>query len=573
MAPPEARRLTGPNRFADGPGAVLDLALPAGIDVEGALEAWRAESAALLAGLGWPAGDLASRVGAGCLSLFVPAPPDGLYAAVELIEQAWSAAEARLRGGRPDGDRAALIARLEASRTAEARPRLVALGEAAAARGLSCIVDPEALSLGLGAGSRSWEIDRLPDPSEVDWRSLREVPVALVTGTNGKSTTVRLVAAMASAAGMSVATASSDGVRVGEAALAAGDYSGPEGARLALRDRRTEIAVLETARGGLLRRGLAMPRADVAAITNLAEDHLDAQIPDLEALAEVKLIVARVARTLVLNADDPLLVRCGIALRRPADRLSWFGLDPARPPIPEHTAAGGTGAVLSDGWFLLRRANSGRRILPAAEAPVTLGGRARHNLANALAAIGIAAGLGLPLAAMRAGLRTFANTPEANPGRLNLFEPGGVTVLVDYAHNPQGLRALVDFARGLPAARRLIAIGQAGDRDDAAIRALATEALAFGPDRVIVKELPSHLRGRKPGELPALLAAALRAERGTSLELDEAQDDLDATRRALAWARPGDLLVLPVHARRAEVIGLLRSLVDRGWRAGEGLEA
>ena len=223
----------------------------------------------------------------------------------------------------------------------EANPRLRALVDAAAARGLPWLADDDVLTLGAGAGSHSWPLAELPDPAAVDWQALRRRPTALVTGTNGKTTVVRLLAACADATGRATGYCCTDGVFVAGQALGTGDYSGPAGARRVLRDARVEAAVLETARGGILRRGLAVARADVAVITSIAADHFgEFGVHDLDALVDVKLAVARALDAgglLVANADDAVLARtapeCG-----QADRLVRAG---RRPSAAGRAPAGG----------------------------------------------------------------------------------------------------------------------------------------------------------------------------------------------------------------------------------------
>jgi UDP-N-acetylmuramyl tripeptide synthase len=207
--------------------------------------------------------------------------------------------------------------------------------------------------------------------------------------------------------------------------------------------------------------------------------------------------------------------------------------------------------------LVLARGGERQEVARLAEVPIALGGAARHNVANALAAIGLAAALGLPPAAMAAGLARFGSTPEDNPGRANLFALGGFQVLLDYAHNPHGLRALLDLARTLPANRRLLLLGQAGDRDDEALRDLAKTAWSFRPDRILLKELPAMLRGRAPGEVSALLEAELRRLGAPPESLECAGPEVEAVERALAWAQPGDLLVLLVHTDRDAVLARL----------------
>ena len=292
---------------------------------------------------------------------------------------------------------------------------------------------------------RSGRSRDLPTPEEVDWAAVRDVPVILVTGTNGKSTTVRLLAAMARAAGKVAGLSSSDWVRVGDEILDRGDYSGPGGARLALRDPRVEIAVLEIARGGILRRGLPVTRAAAAIVTNVAADHLgEYGIHDVDGIADAKLVVAKALHgggRLILNADDPRLAERGPATGAP---LAWFTMAPAH-GIRD-------GAALADGMLVLRQGGASLPILPAEDVRIGMAGAARHNLANALAAIAGAAALGLPVAAMAEALRTFGADEADNPGRGLLREIGGVKVLVDFAHNPHGVAAIAALVATIPAA-------------------------------------------------------------------------------------------------------------------------
>jgi cyanophycin synthetase len=599
----DSRRLTGPNLLSDRPGAALEVELSAA-EAEAAIAAWRAQARRLLDAVGWQDAELGVRQYATGASLAMSAPIDALYAATEVNEAAWAAAEAELGAvpapggpqnaelaphGRADLREGEEVERLRSLIARERNPALLALRDAAAAHGVSFLAGDEQVSVGLGAGSRSWPAGELPSPGAVDWRAVHDVPVALVTGTNGKTTTVRMLAAMAAAAGRRVGATSTDRITVGGEVLERGDYSGGEGARRLLRDRRVDFAVLETARGGLLRRGLALPAADAAAVTNVAADHLgEFGIEDVDQLAEVKLLVTRIVRPggrAVLNADDPLLAARGTRGRSP---ITWFslgggggatsgaaggGVGPAAAgeagkrggggPAAEntllasHLAAGGDACLVRGEELVLVRGGWSDAVVALADVPAAFGGAARYNVANALAAIGLAAALGLPPAAMSDGLRSLGRNPADNPGRGQLLEIDGYRVLVDYAHNPHGLAALRELAAELPAARRLVILGQAGDRGEEAIRELARGAWALRPDRIIVKELPEMLRGRQPGEVPAILESELRRLGVPAEALSHAPTELDAVRQALAWARPGDLLVLLVHTQRDEVMALL----------------
>jgi len=563
----DSRRLTGPGLVLDRPGVVLDLELEPGRRAE-ATAAWRSAVQRLLAAVGWERERIRSREFGAGVSLAFTAPPDVLYAAVELNECAWAAAEAALAGARGPEPEAA-VEGLRQMIAAEANPALLAMRAAAEARGVTFLHGEELVSVGSGRGVRVWPERELPPADAVPWHEVHDIPTALVTGSNGKTTVVRLLAAMAAATGRTSGLTSTDAVRVGGRTLDEGDYSGPNGARLLLRHPELEVAILETARGGLLRRGLAVGRADVAVVTNVADDHLgEFGVETLEALAETKLLVARAIGPegrLVVNADDPVLAAAAAGVRAP---VAWFSLDPARPAL----AGGPAAATLEDGAVTLREGGAREAIAEASAIPLGLGGAARHNLANALAALVAARPLGIPAATARETLLRFGRDPSDNPGRANLIELGGVRLLIDYAHNPHGMQALARATAAIPAGRRLVLLGQAGDRGDQAIRDLARAALAVRPDQVIVKEMDRYLRGRAPGEVPGILLDEFRRQGFPPERVRSGGPELEAVRQALAWARPGDLLILALHQDRGPVMELLDRLRHAGWAAGQPVE-
>ena len=564
----DSRRLTGPGLLLDRAGAVLDVEID-GAAVDQAIAAWRDAAARMLGAVGWGDELVVARRFTGGVSLAITAPPDSLYSATEVNEWAWTAAEAVVRR-QPEPEFRAAAERLRAAIAGERNPRLLAIREEARSRGLTFLSGEGAVSVGAGTGVISWRMKRLPAPERIDWSRAHEIPVALVTGSNGKTTVVRLLAAMAAAAGRVTGLTSTEGVVVGGKLVKEGDYSGPEGARRVLRRAEVDTAILETARGGLLRRGLTVERADVAVVTNIAADHLgEFGVQDLRQLAETKLLVARAigpGGRVVLNADDPVLVEASAAVQAP---IVWFSLDAGNAVIRRHTEAGGAAAVV-DGDALVLVTGSEREVVArVAEMPLAAGGAARHNVANALAATAAAGGLGISLGAVRATLCRFGRDPADNPGRANLYEVGGIRIVVDYAHNPHGMAALAATLDALPSERRLVMIGQAGDRDDDAIRELARAALALRPDRVVVKEMDAYLRGRAPGEVPALMADELRRAGLPEGAISSPGSEIPAVHEALGWARPGDLLVLTLHQDRRQVTELLETLRSRGWRAGE----
>jgi UDP-N-acetylmuramyl tripeptide synthase len=423
------------------------------------------------------------------------------------------------------------------------------------------LLDDEALTLGSGVGSRTWPLPSLPSAAQVDWDALHDVPVALVTGSNGKTTTVRVLAAMLRASGRHCAHSCTDGVFLDGEQLVGGDYSGPAGARSVLREPRTQAAVLETARGGLLRRGLALQCAEVAIVTNISVDHFgEYGIHDLDGLADAKLIVARALRDsrslLVLNADDAVLRR---RAPRAAVRTGWFALDAEHPELRSHRAAGGATCGVAAGRLSLHLEGVTHDLGAIAAMPLSFGGRAAYNVANLAAAALAASALGVGIDIMADTLAAFGRDPNDNPGRLQHWDLDGVRVFVDYAHNADGLRALLQIATALRSehGRLGLLLGQAGNREDSEIAGLAAIAAEFAPERIVLKDLAGFLRGRLPGDVPALLRTALLDHGLAAEQLQTCLDEEAAARALLDWSRPGDVVLLPLHG-----VGARAAIVD-----------
>lgn len=537
----DARRLTGPNLHFDVPAAVLDVeCTPA--EADSLYPAWEACVRQMLESFTWPEPRFSRIDVAGGTSLAFTVPIDALYAASEINEWAFAAADAELSDRtQPDPDAALCEAR--EAHSDERNPELLALGQRAAAEDVTFLWDDDAVSLGLGAGSRTWPSDSLPDPDSLDWRAFHDVPTALVTGTNGKTTTVRLAQHILEARGNAVGLSSTDWIAVNDRIIDRGDWSGPGGARTVLRESEVDVAVLEVARGGLLRRGLGVPHASAALVTNISEDHLgDFGSRSLEELLNVKWIVSRAVRergTLILNADDERLVA------RAADypgRITWFSLDAGNQVVRRHLAGGGHAWLLDDHTLVHGHGAEETRLCLDRELPISLAGAARHNVANALAAGALAHCLGASHEEIRGGWCSM--TQDDNPGRCNVFDVGDTKVLVDFAHNPQAMRALFDMARAVPARRRALCFGQAGDRPDDLIRKMTRDAWQIGLDRVYVSELAAYHRGRQAGEVYSIIRDELLALGAdpSAIELHELESESLAA--AMDWAGEGDLVIM-----------------------------
>jgi UDP-N-acetylmuramyl tripeptide synthase len=550
----DSRRLTGANRYFDSPAVTLTPLGPYADDPR-AHRLWAAHVRGMAAQLAWPDPEPRVIARGGTTLLVFRAPADLLFTATEVNEWAWESAASSLgeTGFDLAQDLGADAAAIFAARVAtEQRPELEALRIAAVAHDVLWIEDDATISLGAGEGSRCYPRAELPAPSEVPWAQVHDVPTVLVTGSNGKTTTSRLVAAMTTAAGFVAGLCCTEGVFIGGDVFLRGDYAGPEGARQVLRHPRVQAAILETARGGILRRGLAMQRADVAIVTNISADHLgEYGVQDAEDLAATKLVVAHAVRergSLVLNADDGRLMAAAARLpAATAARPALFAADFDAPALVRLRAAGGSTSGARDGVLRLSHRGQDYSLGAVESLPLTVSGAAGYNLGNLAAAA--LAGMLLDLAwpAVQATVHRFGANPLDNPGRLERWAYRGAQVLIDYAHNPDGLAAVLQVARSLRPKRLLLLLGQAGNRDDAAIGELAATAAGFTPDLIVLKELPLMLRGRVLGEVPALLERALRAAGVAAERIELEADELAAAFALLDRSQPGDVVVLPIH--------------------------
>ena len=575
----ESRRLTGANRDSDTAAVVLVPLGPAASD--GAAHGrWIAQVVSMCAALHWPAPLPRVRAHQTGVLLAFAAPPAMLFTATEVNEWAWERAAA----GHPEHGAAGFdlaqpaaehaVAHFARRAALERSGPLQRLAAAAQERGLMFLDDDDTVSVGEGQGSVSYARAALPLPMDVPWDRLFAVPKVLVTGSNGKTTTSRLLAAMATAAGLSPGLCSTEGVVVAGRTVAQGDYAGPAGARAVMRHADVNAAVLETARGGILRRGLAVPRADVAVITNVSADHLGEHgVDSVEDIAEVKLVLAHAVRewgTLVLNGEDHILLRAAASFpHSQGTRWALFGRDHDTAILQVVRQHGGSTCGVRAGRLVLNLQGLETDLGAVGDMPLSLGGAAAFNIENLAAAALAAAVLGWPFAAVQSALQTFGAHPDDNPGRLQRIQHRGAMVLMDYAHNPDGLAQLLTVARtlladrgaGLAPARLGLLLGQAGNRDDQAVGDLARAAAAFAPDRVLIKELPQMLRGRAPGSVPALIQQALLQAGLPAEGLVQVADEEAAALQLLDWAQPGDVVVLPLHTTdvRERVQAVLRS--------------
>ena len=382
------------------------------------------------------------------------------------------------------------------------------------------------------------------------------IPVVAVTGTNGKTTTSLLIAHATRLAGLRTGVTTTEGVYIDGERIVKGDCTGYRSARTVLASPDVDFAVLETARGGILKRGLAFDRCDVAVVLNVSADHLGLDgIDTVEALARVKFVIAeRARRAVVLNAEDDHCVAMSSELEHGVEIL-YFSLDADNPVLLRHLENGGRGAYLEDNMIVLATGARHEALLDVRTMPCTLKGAARYNIANALAAAAALSASGFGNLEIAAGLRTFVSDWKHNPLRSNVFDVDGVTVIFDYAHNTAAYAALAETARAMTPGRLVGVVAAPGDRRDEDLVAIG-ETCAAGFDELVVYETEN--RGRASGEVAALL---VRGARLGKYETDHLQVELDvheAIRAGLARCEPGDVLVFGCGSALTELTEAIR---------------
>lgn len=369
------------------------------------------------------------------------------------------------------------------------------------------------------------------------------IPIVSITGTNGKTTTTRMIGKMLMDRDLKVGMTTTDGVYVNGKLLLKGDTTGPESAQLVLRHPEVQIAVLETARGGILRAGLAYDYADVAVVTNVANDHLGQYgVESLEDIAHVKSLIAEVVRPhsyVVLNADDPLVASFA---RKTKGKVIFFSTEKDNLTIRKHLALGGIGVFVRRGNILLCQGDQAFKICSVKDLPVTWNGKALHNLQNALAAIAVGWSLGLKAEGIRKSLSEFTSDPECNRGRLNPYMIGGVQVFIDYGHNAAGIKAIAQTLRKFKAPAVVGCVTVPGDRPDDTIREVARVA-ARGFHRLIIRE-DEDLRGRQPGEIAAIIMEEAIASGMDPRKISIVLPEREAFCHGLDTCKPGEIFVM-----------------------------
>ncbi len=557
----DTRRLTGKSLLSDKPGAIID-AFVSGISKQRVVDGWLIFVRRILDELGWTTEETSHRIFENGISIAISAPMDALYSACEINESAWDFTCAEFLHKEPKETFNKAVIRIRQCIDDEINPELLNLTGLAKQKNTPCLSDDDSFSLGYGPYVQMWPVTALPDPDILDWQQFKAVPLVIVTGTNGKSTSVRLLSQMIRQTGKCCGVTSTDFIRVGDTIIDHGDYSGPGGARILLRNPNTEVAVLEVARGGILRRGLPVDQADVVLITNIAEDHLGQYgINTVASLAKAKAVVTKAlgSGNLVLNGDDEHLV-C-LAPELPA-RKCWFSLNKDNPVIKTHRASGGATCFLHDGWLIYSDEQEETKIIDVKAIPMTFNGAALHNIQNALGAIGVAKSLGLDNRSIAQALQQFSSNIDDNPGRGNQFEINGAQVIMDFAHNVHSMDAMTSTVAAMPAKRKFVMLSMAGDRSDREIRETTLSALTMKPDILVAAELERYIRGRQPGEVPGMIAEVAMEEGLAEKNIIIANSPYAGAKLIVEQLKAGDLALLLALSDRGEIIDLLKTCSD-----------
>ncbi len=554
----DSRRLTGKNLVWDNVGAIIDTFVE-GIDKQQVVDVWQKHINFLLKKLDWQE-ESTCRIFENGISFLISAARDALFSATEINEAAWILTCQELEKTPAQETLPQIISRLKLMIEKEANPKLLKLIKAAEKNKVPWLFDDENFSLGYGKTTQIWPINSLPELKKINWLNYQSIPIAMITGTNGKSTSVRLTSLMVQLSGLNCGVTSTDFIRIADKIIDQGDYSGPVGASLLLRHPETEVALLEVARGGLLRRGLSVPLVDAALITNVGEDHFgEYGINNLDALIQTKCIVTKAVSSgiLVLNADDAGLVKASEAFKQ---KIIWCSLDPQNPVLLSHHKKGDAICYLKDHKMIFQDVTGITEIADVKDVPITLNGVAKYNIQNALGAIGLAKALKIDSIYIQQALTLFKSDMTDNPGRGNQFKINGAKLIMDFAHNTHSMLAMADTIYAMPAKRVLLQISAAGDRSDKNIQDMTIAAMKMQPALLLIAEVEAYLRGRALNEVPKLIAK-------TAISLGQKEENIIFVKDPLQGAtyisqilQPDDLALVLVFTQRKAIAQLFESL-------------
>ncbi|MDA0910914.1 MAG: Mur ligase family protein [Proteobacteria bacterium] len=555
-----SRRLVGPNLFFNETGVVLDIPLKTNQEV--LIKLWQKNCERLLPLLGFSEYKLAHKAYSEGLRLAFTAPCDILLASCDVIDYTWHAACYEFLNNDflalDESQKASLLQAIQEEQNLAYR----ILYANAKSHGLNIFREKDHAYVGSGVGR--YKLSLLTDDYlSLPWQDIYDIPQVIVTGTNGKTTTVRLTNFICQHAGKISGYASTDWVAINGEIIDRGDYSGPTGHQFVLTNSGVEVAVLESARGGLLKRGLIETQVSAATVTNVSYDHMgDDGVETLNDLFDAKCIVYRALAKensfAVINMDDALLRELVSQLTNPKILISQTKISPL---VSNKLTINDHACYVADDCFIWWHQGKEKTLVKLNDVPLTMNGHAKHNIENALHAIALAFALGISFDKITTALCAYQNTAKENQGRANIYTlKSGAKVIIDFAHNPAGFEAILSLAKAYQTkdGKLSLLFGTTGDRinliDDSA-KVIAK----YKPHEVVIKELKKYLRGANEGEIPMQIAASLVRFGQEKDTIRLVEDELSGAELMLPQLQQGDVCVLCCHDRIADVGALVKT--------------
>ncbi|MBY7734898.1 Mur ligase family protein [Francisella philomiragia] len=555
-----SRRLVGPNLFFKETGTVLDVPL---IDHRDELtKLFYQEAERILPALGWEHIKLTHKFFNNGVRYAMIAPVDITMPACDVIDFIWLSVREGFENGSfktLEEAKQKLMPLIDEDKNLTYRK----LYDLAKSKGFNAFRDKNKAFVGSGTGCYEFDLDN-DKIEDVDWSKVYDIPAVIVTGTNGKTTTVRLTDYICRMAGKLTGYTSTDWVKVNDELIDEGDYSGPTGHQFVLTNKKVEVALLESARGGLLKRGLIETYVNAAAVTNVSADHLGEDgIETVAELAEAKAIVFRTMGKdshAVINLDNSYM-------KQQFDKLSCAKIvvtqNPDQHDMDYYLSKADYACVVENDTFTWIDKTSKKQILPVVDAPLTVKGFAKHNIENAMIAIALSFKLGISLDDIKAALKTFKSDPKVNRGRANIFEFDNKVAVLDYAHNEAGMEALLNMIKAYDkGGKKYLMIGTTGDRKYL-ISGINDIIIKHGIDFVVIKETEKYLRGAKPLELPTLIRDDLESKGFDISKTYISHGELIGVKYILDMLEDNDIGVFCCQAELEEVAKYLENLADK----------
>ncbi|API86543.1 Mur ligase family protein [Francisella uliginis] len=552
-----SRRLVGPNLFFKETGTVLDVPLVE--NREELTKLFYQEAEKFLPALGWEQIKITHKFFNNGVRFAFTAPVDITMPACDVIDFAWLSAREGFETGQFKSIEEAkkeLIPAIDEDKNLTYRK----LYELAKSKGFNAFRDKDKAFIGSGTGC--YEFDLTKDSiDEIKWQDIYDIPAVIVTGTNGKTTTVRLTDYICRVAGKVTGYTSTDWVKVNDELIDEGDYSGPTGHQFVLTNKKVEVALLESARGGLLKRGLIETFVDAAAVTNVSADHLGEDgVETVAELAEAKSIVFRTmgeGSHAIINLDNSYM-------KERFDTLDCAKIvvtqNPQDHDMEYYLAKADYACIVENGDFIWVDGDLKTTIIPVADAPLTVKGFAKHNIENAMIAICLSFKLGIDLDDVANALRSYSNDTKVNRGRSNIFEWDNKVAVVDYAHNEAGMDALLNMMKAYyKGGKTYLMIGTTGDRKNL-ISDINDVIIKHDVDFIVLKETEMYLRGAEPMELPLLIRKDLDDKGFDTSKTYISHGELEGVKYILNKLNDNDIAILCCQAEVPDVIEYLEKL-------------